>query len=152
MTVTGLVFDAMTGQPIPAATIAVIGSDGQMTGEGTVADVNGNFSLSVGSPNDSQLQISSIGYQTNVLDPYGVEENGQVSLFPSTTQLPGVTITAKAPNNSGSYNANQMNNLNNAPSVSTVFSTLKGPLITAGVIILLSYLFVEHNDKKKRRR
>ena len=54
--ITGTVTDT-NGEPVIGATIKIVGS-----GNGTVTDMNGNFTLSVA--RNAELQISSIGYVT----------------------------------------------------------------------------------------
>ena len=59
--ISGTVVDA-TGEPVTGASIVVVG-----TLNGTVSDVDGNFSINVKS--DEMLQISYIGYVTQTLKP-----------------------------------------------------------------------------------
>ncbi|WP_080239215.1 DUF5686 and carboxypeptidase-like regulatory domain-containing protein [Spirosoma rigui] len=57
-TVTGLVTDAKTGEPVPFASVALVGRR-----VGTLSDENGRFSLTTKSLTDS-LAVSSLGYAT----------------------------------------------------------------------------------------
>ena len=59
--ISGAVVDA-TGEPVTGASIVVVG-----TLNGTVSDIDGNFSINVKS--DDMLQISYIGYVTQTLKP-----------------------------------------------------------------------------------
>ena len=59
--ISGTVVDA-TGEPVTGASIVVVG-----TLNGTVSDIDGNFSINVKS--DDMLQISYIGYVTQTLKP-----------------------------------------------------------------------------------
>lgn len=63
-TVTGTVLDE-NGEPAIGATVKVVGSTG-----GTVTDIDGNYSLSV--PGNAKIEISYIGYLTQVVKPGGV--------------------------------------------------------------------------------
>ncbi len=56
--VTGTVYDAETGMPLPGVNILVQG-----TLTGTVTDLNGNYSIDISDP-DVILQVSYIGYET----------------------------------------------------------------------------------------
>lgn len=93
-TIKGKVFEALTGNPIPAATIA-ISKDGQPTGEGTVADSDGNFSVDVSDPDGSEATVSSIGFKSVVTPVHNLSSG--ISLFADTNSLPEVTVTAQAP-------------------------------------------------------
>ncbi len=63
-TVTGTVLDE-NGEPAIGATVKVVGGTG-----GTVTDIDGNYSLSV--PANAKVEISYIGYLTQVVKPGGV--------------------------------------------------------------------------------
>ena len=58
VTVSGTVTDASTGEPMPAASVVLLGS----TRTGTVTDIDGAYSLNV--PVGATLAFSSIGYKT----------------------------------------------------------------------------------------
>jgi len=63
VTITGKVTDAETQQPLPGATVVVSG-----TSNGTIADADGNFSLSVQTADGNlQVQVSFIGYATTTV-------------------------------------------------------------------------------------
>ena len=55
----GTVQDAATQQPIPGANVLI-----EETRQGTITDVDGNFSLNVPSGTNPTLAVSFIGYQT----------------------------------------------------------------------------------------
>ena len=57
-TVTGVITDAETGMTVPGATVLQKG-----TTNGTITDIDGNYSLSVSNDQDT-LQVSFIGYKT----------------------------------------------------------------------------------------
>lgn len=65
--ITGQVTD-QKGEPLPGATVLVSG-----TSNGTVTDLDGNFTLAV-SPNADTLKVSFVGYQTTTL-PVGEDMN-----------------------------------------------------------------------------
>lgn len=128
MTITGYIYDATTGMPIPAATITVL-KNNTPTGEGTVGDSEGNFTVSVSDPANSTIRATSIGYKTAVTSPY---EASEISLFPSDTQLPGVTISAQTP-------AKQAINW-------------KPILIGVAAAFVLGYLINESHEHDRRKR
>lgn len=61
--VTGKVTDAETQQGLPGASVRVVG-----TTNGTVTDVDGNFSLSVSASGVVKIEISFVGYATATAD------------------------------------------------------------------------------------
>jgi TonB-dependent starch-binding outer membrane protein SusC len=75
-TVTGRVLDAETGESLPGVNIVLKG-----TTSGTASDVNGDFSVSVPSLNDT-LVFSYIGYQSQEV-PINERTNLEVSLLPA---------------------------------------------------------------------
>ena len=64
--ITGTVTDKQN-EPLPGATVQE-----QSSGNGTVTDVNGRFSMSVSQ--SSRLTISFIGYKTQIIDVNGQKE------------------------------------------------------------------------------
>jgi TonB-dependent SusC/RagA subfamily outer membrane receptor len=84
-TITGKVTDA-NGSPIPGATITVTGTNSR-----TVADRNGDFSISVPSSARS-LTITSVGYAVQTVN-LTASNAVSVSLAVSTTEMQGVVIT-----------------------------------------------------------
>ncbi len=79
--ISGTVVDA-TGEPVTGASIVVVG-----TLNGTVSDVDGNFSINVKS--DDMLQISYIGYVTQTVKP----ENGMtVTLMEDNEMIDEVVV------------------------------------------------------------
>ena len=87
-TVTGKVADE-NGNPVPSANIVVVG-----VAEGTVADFDGNFTLTTSQTPPFDLKISSIGYSTATV---AVTENNQslaVILNENSTALDEIVISA----------------------------------------------------------
>lgn len=82
-TVRGIVTD-MKGDPIIGANVIVKGST-----NGTITDFNGNFTLSV--PDKSELEISFIGYVTQVIS-IGKSDNIKIQLAEDTMALDDVVV------------------------------------------------------------
>ncbi len=81
--VSGVVKDA-TGEPVIGASILVVG-----TTNGTITDIDGNFSLNVAS--DATLQISYIGYKEEIV-PINGQTNLQVTLHEDAAVLDDVVV------------------------------------------------------------
>ena len=82
--VTGKVTDYSNNEGLPGVNILVKG-----TSNGTVTDIDGNYSLSVSS--DAVLVFSFIGYETQEI-PVGSQSNISVSLMPDLTTLSEVVV------------------------------------------------------------
>ncbi|MGA7160832.1 MAG: TonB-dependent receptor [Bacteroidota bacterium] len=93
VTITGSVVDSASGERIPYASVAVVG-----TPAGTVADVNGYFILRYVVPNDTKLRASAIGFQSK---EFAVPYKGEQSIImvlkipESPMALPTVEVIAK---------------------------------------------------------
>ena len=87
VTVSGTVTDLSTGEPLPAASVVLKGS----TRTGTVADIDGAYSLTV--PTGSTLVFSSIGYKTEEIVVSGAR-TVNVALEPDAEGLEDVLIVA----------------------------------------------------------
>ncbi|NBC84371.1 MAG: SusC/RagA family TonB-linked outer membrane protein [Bacteroidetes bacterium] len=83
--VTGSVVDATKNEPLPGATVMVKGAT-----TGTVTDLNGQFSISVPSPNDT-LQVSFVGYNNELIGLNGQTEI-EVYLIPDLVNLKDVVV------------------------------------------------------------
>lgn len=80
----GSVVDSQTGNPVPFASVGVIG-----TSSGTSSNLNGQFSLSVMPP--VALLVTSVGYESTRID--SVSGFITIMLKPSVTQLDVVLVT-----------------------------------------------------------
>ena len=121
ITVRGQVIDAANGESVPAASIVISG-----TAQGVIADVNGNYSISV--PSDGTLVFSSIGYDTQVIPVQGRSQL-DVALSPSSEYLEDVLVvaygTAKKSSYSGSAEMVRSEDLAQRPA-SSVEQALQG--------------------------
>ena len=88
-TVSGIVCDAQTGQPLVGANVVLVN-----TTQGTVADTTGHYALSI-KTDTARLQVSYIGYRTQqfTVNPSASPLNRDVSLMP-TQNLAEVVIRA----------------------------------------------------------
>lgn len=140
MQISGTIYDANTGQPLPGATIVELQSGGLMSGNGTVSDSNGNYSLDVNS--GSQIQFSYLGYQS-IND--NASEAGNEFLFPASTSIPPVTVTAPA------YTPPALPQYSNNSSMSQVWTSIKPLLPWVAGIFVLGFLINENHDKSRKR-
>ena len=85
--VSGTVTDASNGEPLPAASVVLKGS----SRTGTVADVDGRYSITV--PSGSTLVFSSIGYKTEEV-AVGSSRTINVGLQPDAESLGDVLVVA----------------------------------------------------------
>ena len=76
VTVSGVVRDAETEEPIPSAHVLLIGSD-----RGTVTSKEGRFRIVIAS-SPAQLRVSAIGYRTKTRRVSTCEEDLSVDLEP----------------------------------------------------------------------
>ncbi len=87
LTVNGRVLEAKSDQPLPGVTVLVKG-----TSNGTVTDVDGNFSLAVPDAN-AVLLFSFVGYNTEEVT-VGSQTSFSIELVESEDQLETVVVTA----------------------------------------------------------
>jgi len=88
VTVSGSIKDATTDEPLPGASVLLKG-----TRTGTVADVDGNYSITV--PSGGTLVFSSIGYQTEEIVVNGSGNRVvPIALQPDTELLSDVLVVA----------------------------------------------------------
>lgn len=99
--VNGLISDAASGEPVIYASVAVYSlSDSSIAG-GALTDEKGRFSISELPMGRHRLQITFIGYTTQVLEPFilspmkPVHAVGQIKLNASTARLKEVEISAE---------------------------------------------------------
>ncbi len=85
ITVKGRIVDAENGEPLPGATVQQTG-----TTNGTVTDLDGNFSLSV--PSDATLSISFVGFLSEEIAVGGKANLGTISLVSDLKQLDQVVV------------------------------------------------------------
>ncbi|MFY0624876.1 MAG: TonB-dependent receptor [Reichenbachiella sp.] len=84
ITVTGKIVDN-TGEPLPGATVQQVG-----TTNGTVTDIEGNFSISV--PTNATITLSFIGYKSSEVTVGGRSDIGTVTLEMDLTELEEVVV------------------------------------------------------------
>ena len=89
-TVTGLVTNARTGEPVPFASVSLVGRR-----VGTITDENGRYTLNAKALTDS-LAVSSLGYATgqHTLDRERITQSVDVKLIPAGRALQEVTVRA----------------------------------------------------------
>lgn len=130
ITVTGVVKDASTGEPLPGAAILVKG-----TADGVVADIDGNYSIKV--PANATLGFTTIGYKEAE-----IAVNGRtvlnVNLEPDNEMLEGTIVIGygsakKVGNLVGSVTTVKSDIVKNAPS-SSALDQLQGQV--AGLSVL----------------
>ncbi|AFL85413.1 TonB-linked outer membrane protein, SusC/RagA family [Belliella baltica DSM 15883] len=90
-TVTGIVTDSRTGEPLIGANILV-----RNTTTGTVADLDGRFTLNLNSNDEAVLAISSLGYLSQTFTVSPSSNSLQVALKEDATNLEEVVITGLA--------------------------------------------------------
>ncbi len=83
--ISGIVKDASTGEPLLGATIMIKG-----TGNGTITDIDGNFSLQTNSKEDI-LSISFLGYIAQEM-PIGDQTTFNIQLAPNTENLDELVV------------------------------------------------------------
>jgi TonB-linked SusC/RagA family outer membrane protein len=107
--VTGTVTDGETGEPLPGATVQVVG-----TGIGTATDIDGNYSINL-TPGTKQLRASFVGYATVTQEAdVTADETTTVNfeLDPSTAELGEVVVTgvtSETPKSKLSFTVDQVN-------------------------------------------
>lgn len=89
-TVTGVVTDSITGEPLPYAGIYLMGAN-----SGVASDIEGRFSFST-TQKFKKLKISVLGYNAKFVDVKpGQTNNIKVLLSPAQTQLQEVVVKRK---------------------------------------------------------
>ena len=122
-TISGTVTDAITGDPIPGASVFIAN-----TSIGTATDFDGKFSLSISDPAGKTLVVSFIGFSTSrtVLD--GSEQNLEIQLYEDANALDEVVVL-------GSTIAQERKKLGNA--ITTVKSAVLNKVAPPNVITSL---------------
>lgn len=131
-TINGKVLDA-TGEPIIGANVIVKG-----TTNGTITDLDGNFTLNV--PSECVLQVSYIGFNTQEVKVTSTTNNLTVSLKEDTETLDEVVVvgygTQKKVNLSGSLSTINVSELTESRPITNVSHALSG--LAAGVSVQMS--------------
>ena len=92
----GLVVDATTRQPVPFATVALFHPADNSLVDGTIASDVGAFTIENISTGQYRLLIRSIGYQDLLRDSLFINADlmlGEMGVTPATTQLDAVVVT-----------------------------------------------------------
>ena len=84
--ISGKVTSSSDDSPLPGVNVIIVGSQ-----QGSVTDVDGNYTVSVG--DNASLQFSYIGYADQVIQ-VGSQSIINVSLVEDMTQLKEVVVTA----------------------------------------------------------
>lgn len=131
-TITGKVFD-VTGEPIIGANVVVKG-----TTNGTITDLDGNFTLNV--PSECVLQVSYIGFNTQEVKVTSTTTSLTVNLKEDTETLDEVVVvgygTQKKVNLSGSLSTINVSELTESRPITNVSHALSG--LAAGVSVQMS--------------
>lgn len=130
--INGKVLDA-AGEPIIGANVIVKG-----TTNGTITDIDGNFTLNV--PSECILQVSYIGFNTQEVKVTSTTNNITVNLKEDTETLEEVVVvgygTQKKVNLSGSLSTINVNELTESRPITNVSHALSG--LAAGVSVQMS--------------
>lgn len=131
-TINGKVLDA-TGEPIIGANVLVKG-----TTNGTITDIDGNFTLNV--PTECVLQISYIGFNTQEIKVTSTTNDITVNLKEDSKTLEEVVVvgygTQKKVNLSGSLSTINVSELTESRPITNVSHALAG--LAAGVNVQMS--------------
>ncbi len=88
-TITGIVIDATTGEPLPFATIR-----GVSTNEGTIAEADGVFTFETSA---EYLLVSYVGYTTRRAGPLKADRYQEIALTPTTLTLKAIPVVVGVP-------------------------------------------------------
>lgn len=88
-TISGVVTEAKTEQPIPGANIKVVGKS-----IGTTTDFDGNFSFTVNQDPPFAIEVSLIGFSSTKVDITKNNQNVSVSLAEAATVLDEIVVSA----------------------------------------------------------
>lgn len=128
VTIQGTVLDE-TGQPMPGATITVVGSS-----TGTVSDIDGNFSLTV--PDDATIVVSFIGYAAQTIE-VGNQTVFSIQMVADETALNEVLVvgygTQEKRDVTGAVSSIKGDNIQNLP-VSGAAQALQGRAAGVNVV------------------
>ena len=91
--ISGVVLDASTNKPLPAATIRVAGP----SNKGTITNERGQFQLSLSS-GESHLIVSYLGYRSDTVSASGLNNHDlRIALQPEAIRMAEVVITDEDP-------------------------------------------------------
>jgi len=88
--ITGKVTDSTSGSPVIGATVTL-----EENKQGTKTDVEGNYFLSVQEGKNYSIQVTSVGYQSKIVDVQANELNGSpinIALGKANVQMSGVVV------------------------------------------------------------
>jgi len=88
-TITGTVIEAETGEPLPGATVTVVG-----TAIGAITDENGQFTLNYDADNFT-IAVQYLGYLAKTVEVNRTMEQLSISLAEDVFELEGVVITGQ---------------------------------------------------------
>ena len=127
--ISGKVTDSQTGQPLPGATVIIVG-----TGTGVVTDPDGLYSINVPSQEDS-VQASYVGYRSRTI-PVNSQSTIDFSLVPEVVELDEIAVVGygvqKRSNITGAISSVKVDNLENK-SLFRLDQVLQG--MSAGVFV-----------------
>ena len=135
-TISGQILDAETQDPLPGATVQVVG-----TGVGTAADIDGTFEITGVSPGTKTLRASFVGYRTierEVEVEAGEDTEVQFDMEPSMAELNEVVVTgvtSETPKAKLSFTVEQVSSaeLEQAPA-SSPLGSLQGKVSGASIV------------------
>src|SRR5210317_2031625 len=79
-TVSGLVTDSGTGEPLPGVNIRVVGKS-----IGTSTDFDGKFALNVNEDVPFSIEVTFVGYQSQTLEVTADEQNLEIAIVENAT-------------------------------------------------------------------
>jgi len=88
-TVSGTVTDLDTSEPVPGVNIRVVGKS-----IGTSTDFDGKFSLKISEELPFSLEITSVGYENQVLEVTEIDQVLEISIHENDTSLDEVVVSA----------------------------------------------------------
>lgn len=94
--ISGIVYDSNSSIPLPFVNVIILNLKDSSFVEGTVTDAKGHFSLPSVNEGSYLLQVSLIGYNTQIL-PIDNDNILDIYLLPEVQNLTGVTATAERP-------------------------------------------------------
>lgn len=96
VTISGTIVGADTNETLPSATIQVLDAEGENTGNGTISNTNGGFTLE-NVPSNTSIKISFIGYETKTIPVSELKNNKNetISLKWAPQKLDEIVVTAE---------------------------------------------------------